>query len=210
MTLQRNPGAVLRRNWLGFYRLNAGNCPICRKPTIFFSRKEWLRDNYLCLRCRSRPRNRALIEVLETRFPQWREAMRLHESSPGGASSKKIARECRHYIGTHFFPDVESGRMHRGFRCENLEAQTFAHESFDLVITQDVLEHILHPDRAFSEIARTLKPGGAHLFTVPWYHWQKTETRAVEKDGKINHLLPPIYHGNPIDRAGSLVVTDWG
>ncbi len=100
--------------------------------------------------------------------------------------------------------------MRRGIRCENLEDQTFADESFDLVITQDVLEHVLHPEKAFAEIARTLKPGGAHLFTVPWHHWQKTETRAIEKDGIIIHLLPPIFHGNPIDRAGSLVVTDWG
>jgi SAM-dependent methyltransferase len=148
--------------------------------------------------------------VLETHFPRWREEMSIHESSPGSASSEKIARECKHYTATQYFPDVPSGQTHLGFRCENLEAQTFADGQFDLVITQDVLEHILHPGKALAEIARTLKPGGAHLFTVPWYYWKKTDIRAVEEDGEIIHRLPPEYHGNPISREGSLVVSEWG
>jgi len=53
------------------------------------------------------------------------------------------------------------------FRCENLEALTFANESIDLHITQDVMEHVFHPSKVFKEIARTLKLGGAHIFTVP-------------------------------------------
>ncbi len=98
------------------------------------------------------------------------------------------------------------------FRCENLEALTFADESIDLHITQDVLEHVLHPSKAFSEIARTLRPGGAHLFTVPIvnkYKQSKLRARAKE-DGHIFHLEPPVYHGNPISDEGSLVTVDWG
>ncbi len=35
--------------------------------------------------------------------------------------------------------------------------------------------------------------------------------RAVlNADGTLTHLLPPEYHGNPIDDQGSLVTTDWG
>jgi SAM-dependent methyltransferase len=210
MTLPGPPFTRKRRSLLGFHRLHPGYCPICRKPTVFFSRSDWLRDNYHCLRCRSIPRYRALFEALELYFPQWRESLRIHESSPRGASSDKIARQARQYLKTFFFPGVESGRMHRGARCENLENQSFPDESFDLVITQDVLEHILHPERALAEIARTLKPGGTHLFTVPWYNRQKTVVRAVETGGTIDYRLPPVYHGNPIDDAGSLVVTDWG
>src|ERR1019366_2746057 len=95
-----------------------------------------------------------------------------HESSPGGPASAKLARECHHYTPTHFFPDVPPGGLKDGIRCENLEEQTFADASFDLVVTSDVFEHVLDPARAFSEIARTLRPGGAHVFTVPWY-WYK-------------------------------------
>jgi hypothetical protein len=46
---------------------------------------------------------------------------------------------------------------------------------------------------------------------VPWYWYKETLVRATRgKDGKIRHLEPADYHGNPIDEKGSLVVTEWG
>lgn len=188
---------------------NFGYCPVCEHWTLFVATGPWLRDHYFCLRCASVPRFRALMHVLETHVPDWR-SLEIHESSPGGASSQKLAHECSRYQGTHFYSDAAPGEMRAGFRCENLECQTFADESFDLVVTQDVFEHVLHPDRAFAEVARTLRPGGCHVFTVPWYYWQDTVVRAVEENGRIKHLHPPQYHGNPIDPNGSLVVTEWG
>jgi SAM-dependent methyltransferase len=187
-----------------------GRCPICEKRTVFVKTGPWLRDEFLCYRCRSIPRQRALIRVLQTRFPNWRQ-LRIHESSPGGPASGKLARECRAYIGTHFFPGVAPGESKNSFRCENLERQTFDDGSFDLVVTGDVFEHVLDPGPAFCEIGRTLRPGGAHVFTVPWFWWKETLIRAVRKeDGTIAYREPPDYHGNPIDDEGSLVVTEWG
>jgi SAM-dependent methyltransferase len=196
-------GHILRRG------CKAGYCPICEGRTLFFKEGVWLRDQLRCIRCNSIPRFRALIQVLQTQFPEWR-SLKIHESSPGGASSKKIAREANGYVGTHYFPDVELGTVHNGFRCEDLERQTFPDASFDLVVTQDVFEHVLNPAKGFSEICRTLKPGGAHIFTVPWYPGQETFTRAVRDGAGIRHLATPEFHGNPIDPGGSLVVTDWG
>jgi SAM-dependent methyltransferase len=135
----------------------------------------------------------------------------VHESSPGGSASEKLARECKRYTATHWFPDISPGLPKNGFRCENLESQTFSDGSFELVVTQDVFEHVLDPAKGFREVARTLKPGGAHVFTIPWYFWKETLVRAVrEADGKVCHLMEPNYHGNPIDPTGSLVVTEWG
>jgi SAM-dependent methyltransferase len=92
-----------------------------------------------------------------------------------------------------------------------LEKQTFPDACFDLVVTGDVFEHVLDPAPAFSEIARTLRPGGAHVFTVPWYWWKQTLVRARRNDdGTTMYLEAPEYHGNPIDEGGSLVVTEWG
>lgn len=186
-----------------------GYCPICQARTVFIERDEWLRDNYHCIRCASIPRWRAIIYALETHCPDWRKG-RIHESSPGGTSSEKLKRECLDYVATHFFADTPAGQMKYGYRSENLERQTFEDEEFDLVITQDVFEHVLNPALAFKEVARTLKPGGAHVFTVPWYYWKETFVRAVQENGDIRHLAEPDYHGNPIDASGSLVVTEWG
>jgi SAM-dependent methyltransferase len=89
-------------------------------------------------------------------------------------------------------------------------AQTFENESFDLVITSNVFEHLPDVALAVREIIQTLKPGGAHIFTVPWFRSEKTLVRALVKDGLLQHLEKPDYHGNPIDSSGSLVFMEWG
>jgi SAM-dependent methyltransferase len=176
---------------------------------MFLKTGDWLRDQYLCLFCHSIPRQRALLRVLETEFPRWRD-LRIHESSPCGPASEMIRQQCPGYIGSQYFPDAPAGSCRDGVRCENLEKMSFADGEFDLVITQDVFEHVLEPEHAFAEIRRTLKTGGTHLFTVPLYHGRKTVTRATATPEGVQYIKEPVFHSNPVDNAGSLVVTDWG
>ena len=154
------------------------------------------------------------MTAIEDWYPNWRD-LSIHESSPGGRGvSLKLFDQRRYYSSSHFFENVPFGSIHptRGDRCENLEKLTFPDNSFDLIITQDVMEHVFHPDDAFSEIASVLKPGGAHIFTIPILNKTKpSEPRALLlPDGSISHLKPPEYHGNPVDPEGSLVTMDWG
>jgi len=149
--------------------------------------------------------------MIERWFPKWREAV-IHESSPAerGASAK-LARECPHYISSQLFPEQSNKQNVNGVRNENLERLTFGDSSVDLHITQDVFEHVLDPDKAFREIARTLKPGGMHIFTVPLVNKDKpSRVRAKMIDGVIHHLLPVQYHGNPVGDGRALVTVDWG
>jgi SAM-dependent methyltransferase len=96
-------------------------------------------------------------------------------------------------------------------RSEDLTQMTFKDGEFDLFITSDVFEHVFNPGKAFKEIARVIKPGGAHIFTMPWYPALKNSLeRATLKNGKIEYIQEPMYHGNPIDEKGSLVTMDWG
>jgi SAM-dependent methyltransferase len=128
------------------------------------------------------------------------------------ASSRNLKRTCKRYSDSHYFPDVEPGTMHQGFRCENLDKLTFSNNTFDLFITSDVFEHVMNPEKAFAEIARVLKPGGLHIFTMPWYPALRiSRRRAMVNDaGEIKHIEEAIYHGNPISSKGSLVTIDWG
>lgn len=155
---------------------------------------------------------RALMVVLDMFYPNWR-VLRIHESSPADRGvSKKLPQKCKAYVPTHYFPQIPLGEIYNGFRCENLERLTFADETFDLTITQDVMEHILSPEKAFQEIMRTTKSGGTHIFTTPLVRKNQPSTFcvAVNEEGEVIHLLPPVFHGNPIDESGSLVTVDWG
>ncbi len=198
----------------GIFLQREGWCPICEKEVTFSSKQAWLRDHYLCSGCGSIPRERALMHVIQTRYPNWRE-LRIHEGSPGHrGASVKLREQCKHYTATQYDPKLDFGKTHPtlGYRSEDLEKQTFADEEFDLVITQDVMEHIFDAQAAFREIHRTLKPGGAHIFTTPLVNKDKPSQRRAERkpDGTVAHLFPPDYHGNPMSSQGSLVTWHWG
>ena len=200
-----NLGPVVRRD---------GWCPICAGEVTFASFDVWLRDHYFCPGCGSIPRERALMHAIEEHRPNWRE-LRIHEGSPcERGASQKLAGECRHYIQSQFDPDLGFGRQHplKGYRSEDLEKQTFPDESFDLVITQDVMEHIFDVEAAFREIHRTLKPGGLHIFTTPLVNKDKPSLLRASRrdDGSVAHHFPPEFHGNPMSECGSLVVWHWG
>lgn len=78
---------------------------------------------------------------------------------------------------------------------EDLTRLSYADASFDLVITADTLEHVPDIDLALRETYRVLKPGGAHVFSVPVIWDRQTRQRALIRDGELVHLLPPSHHG---------------
>lgn len=62
----------------------------------------------------------------------------------------------------------------------------------------------------FPEVPRVLKPGGAHIFTVPYCKSTNTLVRAAQTTEGIKYLTEKRYHGNPIDPQGALVVNILG
>lgn len=58
-------------------------------------------------------------------------------------------------------PNLDEGRVGYG------EQIPWADETFDLVIADNVLEHLERPIDVFKEVRRVLKPGGSFLFKTP-------------------------------------------
>ena len=90
----------------------------------------------------------------------------------------------------------------------DLQNIDFSDNQFDAFISGDVFEHVPDLDTCLSEIARVLKPGGILISSFPFSPRTITTVKRAElkEDGEIRHILPPEYHGNPVDvDAGSLV-----
>lgn len=79
---------------------------------------------------------------------------------------------------------------------EDLQNLTYANDSIDYIFTSDVVEHVPNPDKAFSEIHRTLKVGGTYIMSTPVLMDRNTRQRSHIEDGKVVHLLSPSYHGS--------------
>ena len=122
------------------------------------------------------------------------------------------------------FPDLESSeyveraepgeRIEVGLvevRNEDVTRLSFDDNSFDALLTFDVLEHVPRYRDAVQEFHRVLDFGGYLILTVPFSFENETVTRAiVHDDGEIEHLVEPCYHGDPLSSEGVLAYYDFG
>ena len=111
-------------------------------------------------------------------------------------------------VGSEFFgAEYQSGEYVNGILHEDAASLSFPDESFDLVISNDVFEHVYDYERAFREACRVLKKRGKLIFTVPFNaNNSKTELRTVSDEGKISYLMEPVYHDNPVEKHPPLLV----
>jgi len=100
----------------------------------------------------------------------------------------------------------------KGARNESLARLTFADDSFNFILSFDVLEHIPDYLSAFRECLRCLKPGGTLLFSAPFdrYSASNLVRAVVDERGEIEHIMPPEYHGDPVNVAGCLCFYHFG
>lgn len=106
------------------------------------------------------------------------------------------------YTASEYFDDIPNGEVKGKVVSADLMNLPFRDNSFDLIISEDVFEHIYNYEKGFSEVYRVLTAGGYHVFTVPLHEGRKTVSR-IENEKKI-------YHGDPIREGGALVITDFG
>lgn len=126
------------------------------------------------------------------------------EINSAGNLHKHLAR-CR---GLRY---SEYGSQDPAVPSEDLTRLSYADASFDIATTSDTMEHVPDVDAALREVRRILKPGGAYVFSIPVVWDRSTRQRAVLRDGRVEHLLPPSHHGAPGDgRHDMLVFHEFG
>jgi SAM-dependent methyltransferase len=109
-------------------------------------------------------------------------------------------------LGCEYLPKMEDRRRFFPIPHCDIQKTVFDDGSFDVVVSNDVLEHVPGLPDALQEMRRILRPQGACIATFPFaYNTYETSLRATIQEGEIIHLATPEYHGNPVDPQGSLV-----
>jgi len=199
-------------------------CSVCGEQTsVRWSGARSEREDFSCPSCKATLRYRNQAQILVDEFGRgqalclddlvtgrYLDELSIYEAARRGPFVRRL-RRLPDYTQSYYWDDVAPGGSRDGLRCEDLRALSFADESFDLVLTSDVLEHVFEPFGALRETYRVLKPGGLHVFTVPvdWPLLQVSEPAAVMENGEVRHLVEPVYH-NSGDGGRSLVVTRFG
>jgi len=181
-------------------------CACCERLAIFLCNGS--AEFRACMFCSANERYELLAAEIKNRYGSKLGEMDVLELDPNSPLMKILSRARKH-VRTFYEPVGERGSFRSdGTMCQDVTALTFPNESFDLIISSDVLEHVPALERAFRESRRVLKQEGAHLFTVP--PRLKTKKRAELVEGKILHLEPPEYHRDPLSAQGILAFWDMG
>ena len=199
-----------------------GLCCVCGNFASFVADvSQWgsVRESMHCTSCRSSSRKRHVVKtLLDLYAPSVRclydakpvlSAFSIYSAVSNDHLHLSLGPENPNYVCSEYFPGIEEGTGKDGVVCQNLERLTFRDEQFDVVITEDVFEHIRKPEKAFSEIHRVLKPGGRHIFTMPLMFDRKTLRRVNTDADEDEHIMPPDYHMDTL-RNQILVYTEFG
>jgi hypothetical protein len=195
-----------------------GYCIFCGRTTLFLCfDKQKLRNDMLCPICKSFSRKRHVAKILcqllkknSIREIATNSSIEIYNTDIGDSFDKALCKN-KHFFNSAFFPNLSIGSKlgERSF-CQDLQQLTFPDNSFDIVISEDVLEHIRHYEKALKEIWRVLKHGGIHVFTVPIDMNNSTITRIDTTGDKDIFLYPPEYHGDSLRSGGILAYRTFG
>lgn len=141
-----------------------------------------------------------------------RRALRVYMAEANSALFLFLKQHLDPYLLTYseYFGDgFRSGEVVTdGITHQDLQQTSFDDESFDIVLTCEVFEHIPDALRAEREVVRILKPGGVYCFTVPFIPHGESDLVLAERspDGEIRHFAEPQYHGDPIRPEEGILV----
>jgi len=162
------------------------HCPICDYRGRFLSLGTPVRWHGRCPACSSRERHRLIHLFLE------HENINLHD----GCSILHFAPE-PYFIkmmdgnSNYHTADIVPGKARHTMDMASI---TFPDNTFDIVISNHVLEHVDNDSQAIREVHRVLSPGGIAIITVPM-NWSRNET--YENRTVISSGQRYIHYGDP-------------
>lgn len=186
-----------------------GHCLACDSQANF--QVSWVHSDMVtpnwreilsCSSCSMNNRQRALIATMQDLTRQF-DSPKVYMAEQISPSYRFLKDQFPDLMGSEFLGgQTPLGKKNdNGLRNEDGTQLTFSDNSFDVVISQDVLEHIFDYKKAISEMARVLRPGGLLFMTVPFVLNQYDHLKKADKDaqGNLTFLEEPEYHGDPLN-----------
>lgn len=199
-----------------------GYCQCCEKNALFLADWQYsdgtapnYRERLFCNHCGLNSRQRFVLHYAKNILKGRNEIPELFCYEQTTDFFRLLTKKMDNAVVTgseYLGGDKRSGEIINGIRCEDALGLSFENEAFDLIISNDVYEHVPDIMKALSEAYRCLKKNGMLIFSVPFFMNKKTtEQRAlIDNKCKTVHLLSEQYHANPVSRKGSLVYYDFG
>jgi SAM-dependent methyltransferase len=154
------------------------------------------------------PRLRAMLDLL-AKLPQAADIWNATIYAPEALTPFALVLRGRYarFVGSEYVETDENRRRLFPIQFQDLSKLEFPAAAFEVVVSNEVFEHIPDLPRGLREIARVLKPGGVLLATFPFaYQSERTIVKAwFSQDGQLQYDGEAEYHGNPVDPKGSLV-----
>jgi len=162
------------KNRLPKFRSNKGKfeCNLCGNKADAFYSDNW-HENTICPYCGSDVRHRlemAIFQYVDEYKNNFIKGKILHF-----AAEKQIVNKLKKHSEIYICADITTG-------TDIMSMPQYSDETFDIVIANDVLEHIAILSKGIKEVNRVLKKGGYFICTVP----QRDNLEKTEEDPNIN------------------------
>lgn len=201
MNLKRAHAALTYLLWANSpikWRFSRDICPRCG-PSVFVHLRP---DAFMtrCLRCVNNSNNLALIKtIIDSNLKlnvSW-------EMSTYGATHDFLRQNSQKFLSSEFKEGYSSGSCFNGVRIEDATSSSFEDETFDLITSNQVFEHIPNDLAAYEECYRILKLDGVLLFSVPLYDNPVTTKKAEIINGEIKFYGQPEFHNSRLEGPAS-------
>lgn len=191
-------------------------CDVCEKVSRSISSKDWnLRNQIICQSCHHGGRIRHSYKVIQSVIEDFALPRRLIFEQITDFK-KLIDLKFEGFRGVEYLGgDKTPGELYplkEGLvEHQDMCSLSYDDQSYDLICSFDVLEHVYDINKALSEMYRVLSHGGSAVLTVPFYdNFNKTLKRADIVNDELIHFQPEHYHLNPVESSGALVFNDFG
>lgn len=191
-----------------------GRCAVCNSPqplivdyqaaeVVDGQKKINWRERLICPNCHCNSRQRFMAHKIFENYKSGKQILMYENNSNIFRLVKREIPSLRgfEYAGVGYTGDVN------GVYCEDICNLSFKDEEFDLLVSNDIFEHVYDYQGAFDEAYRVLKPGGKLVFTVPFDgNNNVTDKRAEVSEGVIIYTKDKFFHENPVQGIDALLV----